>query len=51
MKIIYMEATINYIAQVNYPLVTEIINNGVVAKETKDGLKKLVIVTKEEEEE
>ena len=43
MKIIYMEATINYIAQVNYPLVNEIINSGVVAKETKDGLKYIIL--------
>jgi len=42
MKIIYLEATINYIAQVNYPLVTEIVNNGVV-KETKDGLKYIIL--------
>lgn len=43
MKIIYLEATINYIAKTNYPLVTEIVNNGVV-KTTKDGVKYILIM-------
>lgn len=42
MKIIYLEATINYISQVNYPIVSEIVSNGIV-KEIKNGLKYILI--------
>jgi len=40
MKLIYQETTINYIAQVNFELVNEIVNSkNAVIKQTESGIK------------
>ena len=39
MKLIYLETTINYIAQVNFELVNEIVNSGGEVKQSESGIK------------
>ena len=42
MKLIYLETTINYIAQVNFELVNEIVNSGGEVKQSESGIKYII---------